>query len=53
MHVDQFPHDILHVENIVGEVEKTLGKRPITGCYPWRFEGGESSVCRLVAYDEA
>ncbi|MDR3588580.1 MAG: cyclase family protein, partial [Negativicutes bacterium] len=52
MHIELFPHDIIHIENIGGDVDKVLGKRLIIGCYPWRFEGGESSICRVVAYDE-
>lgn len=52
MHIELFPEDIIHIENIGGDIEKVLGKRLIIGCYPWRFEGGESSICRVVAYDE-
>ena len=52
MHVDLFPDDIIHAENLGGEIDKVLNKRLIIGCYPWRFVGGESSICRIVAYDE-
>jgi kynurenine formamidase len=52
MHVDLFPYDIIHIENIGGELTKVLNKRLIIGCYPWRFVDGESSICRVVAYDE-
>ncbi|MDO9592762.1 MAG: cyclase family protein [Erysipelotrichaceae bacterium] len=52
MHIDLFPDDIIHAENLGGEIDKVLNKRLIVGCYPWRFVGGESSICRIVAYDE-
>ena len=52
MHIDLFPYDIIHAENVGGEIDKILNRRLIIGCYPWRFEGGESSICRIVAYDE-
>jgi len=52
MHIDLFPYDVIHAENLGGDIDKVLGKRLIIGCYPWRFVGGESSICRIVAYDE-
>jgi len=29
-----------------------LNKRLVIGCFPWKFVGGESSICRIVAFDE-
>ncbi|PKM92684.1 MAG: cyclase, partial [Elusimicrobia bacterium HGW-Elusimicrobia-4] len=26
-------------------------KRTTVGCFPWRFVGGESSICRIVAFE--
>lgn len=52
MHIPLFPKNIIHVENIGGDIDKVLNKRMIIGCFPWRFEGGESSICRVVAFDE-
>jgi len=52
MHTQLFHLDIIHVENIGGEVKKILNKRTTVGCFPWRFVGGESSICRVVAFDE-
>jgi len=52
MHIPLFPKNIIHVENIGGEVDKVLNKRMIIGCFPWRFVGGESCICRVVAFDE-
>ncbi len=52
MHIDLFPHDIIHVENIGGQIREVLNKRLIIGCFPWRFVDGESSICRVVAFDE-
>jgi kynurenine formamidase len=52
MHVELFPHDIIHAENVGGEIDQLLNKRTIIGCFPWRFVGGESCICRIVAFDE-
>lgn len=52
MHIDLFPLDIIHAENVGGQIDEILNKRLIVGCYPWKFQGGESSICRIVAYDE-
>ncbi len=52
MHIDLFPLDIIHAENVGGELRSILNKRLIIGCFPWRFVGGESSICRIVAFDQ-
>lgn len=52
MHVQLFPINIIHAENLGGDIDKLLNKRTIVGCFPWRFVGGESSICRIVAFHE-
>jgi len=52
MHIALFPYDIIHAENLGGDIDKVLNKRLVIGCFPWRFVGGESSICRIVAFDE-
>jgi len=52
MHIPLFPKNIIHVENIGGEVGEVLNRRLVIGCFPWRFVGGESCICRVVAFDE-
>jgi kynurenine formamidase len=52
MHIDLFPDDIIHAENLGGDIDKLLNKRTIVGCFPWRFVGGESSICRIIAFEE-
>jgi kynurenine formamidase len=52
MHVELFPYDIIHAENLGGDIDKLLNKRTVIGCFPWRFVGGESSICRIVAFHE-
>ncbi|RKL62492.1 cyclase family protein [Thermoanaerobacteraceae bacterium SP2] len=52
MHVQLFPHDIIHAENLGGDIDKLLNKRTVIGCFPWRFVGGESCICRIVAFHE-
>ncbi|MCT4633184.1 MAG: cyclase family protein [Firmicutes bacterium] len=51
MHYDLFPHDIIHAENLGGDIAKIVNKRLVVGCFPWRFQGGESSIARVVAFD--
>lgn len=53
MHVQVFikPYEIIHAENLGGEIDQILNKRMIIGCFPWRFQGGESSICRIVAFE--
>lgn len=52
MHIPLFPLNIVHAENLGGDIDKVLNKRMIIGCFPWRFVGGESCICRIVAFDE-
>jgi kynurenine formamidase len=50
MHRVPFPHHILHVENLGGDVEQVLNRRCLIGVFPWKFVGGESSIARVVAF---
>ena len=50
MHHVPFGAGIVHVENAGGDIERVLNQRCIVGCFPWRFVGGEASLCRLVAF---
>ncbi len=51
MHLYLFPKGVLHVENVGGEIDKLLNKRVMLGVFPWKFEGGESAFCRVVAFE--
>lgn len=50
MHIDLFPHDIIHVENLGGDIDKVLDQRITFGTFPWRFMDGEAAMCRCVAF---
>ena len=50
MHTLLFPHDVIHVENLGGEIDRVLDQRVNFGCFPWRFQGGEAAYCRAVAF---
>ena len=52
MHTLLFPHDVIHIENLGGEIDKVLDRKILFGCFPWRFQGGEASLCRAVAMIE-
>ena len=52
MHRRIFPHNILHVENVGGEIDQALNVRCKIGAFPWRFVGGEAAMCRVVAFIE-
>ena len=50
MHTLLFPHDIVHIENLGGEIDQVLDQKITFGCFPWRFQGGEAAFCRAVAF---
>jgi arylformamidase len=50
MHVALFHIPIVHAENLGGDIDLVLNRRVTIGCFPWRFVGGESSICRIVAF---
>ncbi len=50
MHTYLFPKGILHVENAGGEIEQVLNRRCVIAAFPFKFMGGESAFCRLVAF---
>jgi arylformamidase len=52
MHIELFPHGIIHAECVGGDIDLLLNERCIIGCFPWRFVDGESSICRIVAFVE-
>ena len=50
MHYVPFPHGIVHAENVGGELPNMGTVRCRIGAFPWRFVGGEASICRIVAF---
>jgi arylformamidase len=50
MHTLLFPHEIVHCENVGGELDRVLNRRCDVGAFPWRFQGGEAAMCRIVAF---
>ena len=52
MHLEMFPHGIIHAECIGGEIDLLLNRRTTIGFFPWRFVDGESSIGRCVAFVE-
>ena len=53
IHFKLFRHELQHVENIGGEIDKILNQRvPAIGAFPFKFVGGESALCRVVAFLE-
>ena len=52
MHIELFPHNIIHAECLGGDIDLLSGKRVTVGCFPWKFEGGESCISRIVAFAE-
>ncbi len=41
--------DVLHVDQAGGDLSRVPNERVTLGIFPWRYSGGESSICRLVA----
>ena len=52
MHRIPFRHGIVHAENVGGDIEQVLNRRCLIGAFPWKFVGGEASICRIVAFVE-
>ena len=52
MHLEMFPHGIIHAECVGGDIDLLLNRRVKIGCFPWRFVDGESSIARIVAFVE-
>ncbi len=50
MHIELFPHGIIHAECLGGDIDLLLNERVEIGCFPWRFVDGESSISRIVAF---
>jgi len=40
----------LHVDQAGGDLDRVGSSRVTLGIFPWRYVGGEASVCRLVAF---
>ena len=49
MHLELFPHGIIHAECLGGDIDLLLNRRVTVGFFPWRFVDGESSIGRCVA----
>ena len=52
MHIELFPHGIIHAECVGGDIDLLLNRRTTIGCFPWRFVDGESCISRIVAFVE-
>jgi arylformamidase len=50
MHIEMFPHEIIHVESFGGDIDLVLNRRIQVGFFPWRFVDGEASIGRMVAF---
>ena len=50
MHIDLFPHGIIHAECIGGDIDLLLNRRATIGFFPWRFVDGEACIGRCVAF---
>jgi arylformamidase len=50
MHTLLFPKMMLHVENLGGEIDKVASRRCVIAALPFKFDGGESAYCRVVAF---
>lgn len=40
----------LHVDQAGGDLDAVPARRLTLGIFPWRYTGGEASICRLVAF---
>ena len=49
MHIEMFPHHIIHAECVGGDIDLPCSRRATIGFFPWRFVDGESSIGRCIA----
>jgi kynurenine formamidase len=52
MHTQLFPHNLIHAENVGGDIDQVLNRRVTIGAFPWRFVGGDACIARIVAFVE-
>ncbi len=50
MHIEMFPHHIIHAECLGGDIDLLCNRRVTVGFFPWRFVDGESCIGRCVAF---
>jgi arylformamidase len=50
MHIEMFPHGIIHAECVGGDIDLLVNQRVPIGFFPWRFVDGEASIGRCVAF---
>ncbi len=50
MHTLLFPHDVVHIENLGGDIDRVRDRKIRFGCFPWRTQGGEAASCRAAAF---
>ncbi|HYW13979.1 MAG TPA: hypothetical protein VE871_18590 [Longimicrobium sp.] len=46
---------IMHIENLSGDISHPAlqNRRLIIGCFPWKFQGGEANLRRVLAFDRS
>ena len=50
MHLEMFPHGVIHAECLGGDIDLLLNERVTVGFFPWRFVDGEACIGRCVAF---
>ena len=48
-HCWMMARDLMHADNIGGDIAKAAGKRIEVQAFPWRLRGGEACIARLPA----
>lgn len=52
MHVKLLRQNLIHAENVGGDIDQVLNRRVRIGAFPWRFVGGDGGIARIVAFIE-
>ena len=50
MHIEMFPHHIIHAESLDGNINLLCNQRTTIGPFPWRFVDGESCIGRSATF---
>ena len=51
-HRRMMARNLMHVDNLGGDIDKVVNRRVSVGAFPWKFIRGEASICRVIVFDE-
>jgi arylformamidase len=49
-HRRMLARNMMHIDNVGGDIDQVLNQKLTIGAFPWKFQRGDASICRLVAF---